>query len=352
MVDNLAKSYWNHLCSEKHEPQSQRFGDEGWALHINNKKVSKFGKNRIYQSLYNEKVIEYWAKKAQRHREAMRSVDWAICGAAFKKLPIPKQRRVTKHCSGHMACGRMMKLWKFQDHEECPRCPEQRETPLHVLECPAPSTTMTWERSVTKLQVWMELTHTMPELQTAIVTRLRQWKGTIRGNPVWTAKFGLREAVMYQDELGWYNFLMGRISIQWKEVQHRYYQWLGKRNTGRKWATALIKKVWEVSWDMWDHRNKVRLNTVTPAQIRRNEALDALIHDEYLRGTTGMTPRDHHWLSHAKERILEYPYERKEQWGESIQLARIRFGNRDEHEAASNRQQRVLIGTWIASNTA
>jgi ribonuclease HI len=133
MVDNLAKSYWNHLCSVEHEPQSQRFGDEGWALHINNKKVSKFDKNRIYQSLYNEKVIEYWAKKAQRHREAMRSVDWAICGTAFKKLPIPKQRRVTKHCSGHMACRRMMKLWKFQDHEECPRCPEQRETPLHVL---------------------------------------------------------------------------------------------------------------------------------------------------------------------------------------------------------------------------
>jgi hypothetical protein len=43
-------------------------------------------------------------------------------------------------------------------------------------------------------------------------------------------------------------------------------------------------------------------------------ALDALIDGEYSRGTPGLTVRDQHWL---------YDYERKEQWVESIQLARI-----------------------------
>jgi hypothetical protein len=65
---------------------------------------------RIYTSLYDGKVKEYWSMKAKRHREVMRGVDWDICGAAFKSLTISKQRRVTKHSSGHMACGRMMKL--------------------------------------------------------------------------------------------------------------------------------------------------------------------------------------------------------------------------------------------------
>jgi hypothetical protein len=70
---------------------------------------------------------------------------------------------------------------------------------------------------------------------------------------------------------------MGRMSLQWKAVQQRYYEWLGKRNTGKKWAMALIQKVWDVSWDMWDHRNNVRLKTITPAKRRRTLALNPLL---------------------------------------------------------------------------
>ncbi len=123
-----------------------------------------------------------------------------------------------------------------------------------------------WNTSLVKLQTWMESTNTMPALQAAILMRLRQWKGETTDNPQWTTRYGLREAIRCQDKLGWYNFLMGCISLHWKAVQQRYYEWLGNRNTGKKWATALIQKVWDVSWDMWDHRNDVRLNTITPAK--------------------------------------------------------------------------------------
>jgi hypothetical protein len=142
---------------------------------------------------------------------------------------------------------------------------------------------------------------------------------------------------------------MGRISLQWKEVQQRYYEWLGRRNTGKKWATALIQKVWEVSWDMWDHRNEVRLNTLTPAKKRRILALNALVRDEYTRGTEGMRVKDRHWLAKPQALILQYEYNRKEQWAESIQLARIRFINQAEHEAATNRRQRDLIEDWLVA---
>ena len=103
----------------------------------------------------------------------------------------------------------------------------------------------------------METTHTMPELQAAIILRLRQWKGLTPQDTIWPIRHGLRHAVSHQDELDWYNFLMGRISIEWKAVQQKYYEWLGKRNTGRKWAVALIKKIFEISWDQWDQQNAV-----------------------------------------------------------------------------------------------
>ena len=317
-------------------------------MYVAGEKVGRFQKRKLYDAISEERVMEYWAKKSNLHREAIRRIDWKLCGEAFSKLTIPKQRRVTKHASGLMACGRMMKLWGFQDHEECPRCPEPREVAQHVLSCPAPSTPLIWEKSMSNLRMWMESTNTMPELQDAIITRLRQWKGLTRKNPTWPTLHGLRIAVAHQDELGWYNFLMGRISIEWKAVQQRYYEWLGKRNTGKKWAVALIQKVFSVSWDMWDHRNDVRVNTVTPAKARRILVLNQLILDEYERGSMGMIARDQHWLIKPTGTILAYDFERKEQWVESVQLARIRFHNRDDHEAATNRQQRTLLAAWLA----
>jgi hypothetical protein len=46
--------------------------------------------------------------------------------------------------------------------------------------------------------------------------------------------------------------------------------------------------------------------------------------------------------------VLDYDFERKEQWVESVQLACLRFFHRDEHKATTNRNQRDLLDTWLA----
>jgi hypothetical protein len=44
----------------------------------------------------------------------------------------PTMTGTKQHALGHMACGRMMKLWHFQDHEEYIHYPERREVLQHV----------------------------------------------------------------------------------------------------------------------------------------------------------------------------------------------------------------------------
>jgi hypothetical protein len=54
-------------------------------LFIDNNKSGRFGKNQIYISLNDgNKVKEYWSKKGEQHRKAMRGIAWDIYGAAFK----------------------------------------------------------------------------------------------------------------------------------------------------------------------------------------------------------------------------------------------------------------------------
>jgi hypothetical protein len=47
--------------------------------------------------------------------------------------------------------------------------------------------------------------------------------------------------------------------------------------TGKRWATELIKKVWTVAWDQWEHRN-AKLNDQ-----------DNLVHQEVLRKLGNIT---------------------------------------------------------------
>ena len=54
-----------------------------------------------------------------------------------------------------------------------------------------------------------------------------------------------------QDGIGWQALLEGAPAKGWSDAQQRYYDALGKRNTGERWLTAIIQKLWDVAWDLW-----------------------------------------------------------------------------------------------------
>jgi hypothetical protein len=60
-----------------------------------------------------------------------------------------------------------------------------------------------------------------------------------------------------QNEIGCEALLNGQVLIHWKEIQHQYYIYLGKRNTVECWVRLRIQKVWSIALDQWDHRNEV-----------------------------------------------------------------------------------------------
>ena len=71
---------------------------------------------------------------------------------------------------------------------------------------------------------------------------------------------GLLQAIAAQDRIGWLAFFEGCIAVKWAGVQEAHFLWLGRRNTGKQWATSLVVKLLEVAWDLWDHRNEASRN--------------------------------------------------------------------------------------------
>ena len=191
--------------------------------------------------------------------------------------------------------------------------------------------------------------HTMPELTVAIIRSLKAWR-LPPARPIYrstTVRYGLQRALIEQNTIGWYSFLMGKVSVRWQAVQQKYYEWLKRRNTGKAWVKALIQKVWQVSWSMWDHRNDVRLNTISPSDRRVIEDFNHQIREEFLIGIDGIGPRDHHWFAQPIAHVLEYDKEHKAQWIASVDLARYRFTYRAEFAASAVRQQRETMEAWL-----
>ncbi len=63
-----------------------------------------------------------------------------------------------------------------------------------------------------------------------------------------------------QNSIGWQQFFEGWISVSWKKAQQSCYSLIHSHHTGYRWITSLIKKLWNVAWNLWEHCNDILHN--------------------------------------------------------------------------------------------
>lgn len=345
-ADNIAKNRLNICIKEGFIPKSQRFGDEGWSLWLQGVKVSKLDYRRLYATMWASTALNYWSEKHAIPYFTTLSIDWEACGDAIRKLTFSRRRRAVKHASGHFGIGHMLNKWGMQDNTNCPRC-QLHETAAHVLRCHNPRAITVWETTLTKLDTWMLQKRTNPVVRTAILQRLREWHtGTPISPAEWDCSF--KTTLKTQNDIGWYPFLLGHVSNSWHEVQQAYYTSLNLDNTGKQWVRQLIIQLFNISWDMWEHRNAIKHNTVTPASLQIIYSLDNHIRDEFAIGDSNLLPHDKRWFSKPLLTILDtYTKVEKDQWLASVTQARLRWQRRRDITRATLDASRRLLRNWM-----
>lgn len=345
-ADNIAKHRLNRCIKDGFIPTSQRFNDEGWSISLQGSKVSKLDYHRLYTTMWAGTALNYWADKHKLPFSTILSIDWDASGDAIRSLTFPQRRRVVKHASGHFGIGVMLQKWGLQNHAECPRC-QQKETAAHVLLCPDPRAVTVWETTLTKLDSWMLKKHTNPATQKAIIQRLREWHdgSTISAAP-WNCTF--KEALKAQNAIGWYPLLMGHVSNHWRAVQQDYYNSLALDNTGKQWVKQLLIQLFNISWDMWDHRNGIKHSALNPALLQEIQLLDSSMQTEFEFGNRDLLSRDKRWFSKPCQTLIEkFTKVEKEQWLASVANARWQWTRRRETIRASYEASRRLFRNWI-----
>ena len=152
-----------------------------------------------------------------------------------------------------------------------------------------------------------------------------------------------KKALINQSAIEWYPFLIGHISVNWKSTQQSYYTWLGRQNTGKKWFDSLILQLLNISWDMWDHCNGIKHNTLTAAKLCAIKKLDYLIQDQYAQGTIHLLPHNQRWFKLPVQKLLDkYTANKKSQWLAPIYNACLKWTCRTENNFLYN-----LIPTYL-----
>ena len=135
----------------------------------------------------------------------------------------------------------------------------------------------------------------------------------------------------------------GRISTEWAALQLHYYQLLGSRRNGKRWAKALITKLFDVAWDQWEHRNGIAHAAATSTRDRdpaTNRELEWL----YRQGPRDLPRADRVHFRGSLEELLEAPGSVQRAWIRSVKIA---WGRHQRSLQSTYQRERLVMAQWL-----
>ena len=107
------------------------------------------------------------------------------------------------------------------------------------------------------------------------------------------------------------------------------FQWYagggsGCGSLGHEKSIAVIRKGWDISWDMWDHRCSVRCLASSHTVQAEHDTLNATISELHQLGTADWRPSDLRWFRRTYPSLITETLEFKRQWISHVQVIRNR----------------------------
>jgi hypothetical protein len=174
-----------------------------------------------------------------------------------------------------------------------------------------------------KLTDWMKKNYTSPELARWIVIRLNAWRTGSHIIQVYSQPI-VNKAIKDQDKIGWWQFLLGRVSKSMTTAQAQYLKIHKPQRKSESWIKGLLTQTWEISFAMWEHRNHaLHGDALTPTQELELEALRQQVIEEFTKGATTVQSNLRWMLNQDhKEWAMTQSIPKTKRWLETITLSR------------------------------
>ena len=252
-------------------------------------------------------------------------------------------RDSTKHGTGFCSVGKNIGRWSEDRFTDCPRCGAENESTTHVWQCRDMRALTQWDKSLDALNMWMINSDTSPEIRFSIITGIRRWRDgkslfRPRGNEI-------RQVNDAQALIGWENVLRGRLSLQWREFQRRYYERTNSKRSADGWIATLIGKLWDLGWSIWDHRNKILHESEESDTLKGMDEVDGKIRSQFQSRWQDLPSRHQEIFLQGVEAVLQQEPDQRRAWLQSAEAFRAQKRKRDER--GDGAAQRAFMRNWL-----
>jgi len=186
---------------------------------------------------------------------------------------------------------------------------------------------------IKELKSWLWEQCTSPILAEAILSDLQTW---YQDDSAPTASQYTSQLLADQNAIGWYWLIEGWLPQSWCLEQEQFWSHIHIRKSSKWWTSELIKKFWDVAWDLWDQWNEALHQDPANHDLLNSQANDQ-IRMVYKQGSAALP---HDALALIREPLsiqLQKPLNTKTLWLQSVQAAQ-ECKARHNHGSMSGKQ--------------
>jgi hypothetical protein len=309
-MDRKAKDHWQRLDLNRPAPFSLPTNNGIWSVWIHGQRITRWDSKTSDDLYFNAEARKHWATKYVSFHE----MDFDAIRMAYRSLTLYYQLRVPKWIGRRLPVGSHTAHWKESNSPHCPRCNHPNETHLHIVRCQHPGVNQRVSQWLDNLELWLAKNHTHPDIRFGVISLLRASTRSLPWTPPNTTEVTIRNAFRQQQRLGTDTLMFGWWATGWAEAQHGYLLSISRRTTGKRWLSRLIKKQWEIAWDLWRHRMEVATTKDSFSLALAHDHMNVTIRDLYDRYSTSTYPPLQRWFQQPLIFVLQQPLSFKEDW--------------------------------------
>ena len=184
-------------------------------------------------------------------------VDWQIIDQVLASKPDMYGVWLCKQVTGTCATrSNMSRIHNLAD-DKCPNCQQYRETSHHLNRCPDSDRTLLFNESVESLDQWMAADNRTDSEVAYWIIKYLQFRGERTMSSLGPMSPAMAKAAESQDQIGWIEFLHGRVSKEFALIQNAHCAMSPCRMNGNDWMKKLVSQLLQIFHSQWMFRNFV-----------------------------------------------------------------------------------------------
>jgi hypothetical protein len=278
-------------------------------------------------------------------KEQFDEVAWDWLDGALKSKPEGYTTWLSKQHTGF--CGTRLQTARYAGDEDenncCPCCGKPKEDAAHLLVCPDEDRTQLLKDTTEQFEQWMLRGGTTCFEIAYWVPKYILYRGTKEFAQLGMMSPAMLRLARSQDKIGYRNFMEGRISKHFYDMQRLHLETSSSHLNGGDWMRQFATKVIHITHSQWIYRNFV-LHDRKGGYLRLKEREQLLLDIELLMDSDPSTvaPESKFLLEFDIDQLGHSGFEAQQYWVAAVKAA-VKAGSR--RAVSGSRAKRIKLKT-------